>query len=124
MCLISGIEIAYRRLFRIAGVAFGALLFGSLLQVLWITLQPAEAVTRASLGIVPDSVAAWFAPTTEVPPLVYLLLGRAGGRELQIEHKNCKTRCRTEEVGLDTQCDVAQEIAYIRDGYGASRPIE
>ena len=76
MCLFGGIEIGYGKLFRIAAVAFGAVLFGTVLQTLWIALQPTEAATQASLGIVPDSLAAWFTSSTEMPLLVHLILSR------------------------------------------------
>ena len=76
-CLLGGIDIAYRRLFRISAIAFGATLFGSLLQIVWIARQPVAAVNQASLGIVPDSIAAWFAASTDAPSIVYLLLSRA-----------------------------------------------
>lgn len=75
-CLLGGIDIAYRRLFRVSAIAFWATLFGSLLQILWITLQPATAITQASLGIVPDSLAAWLGTTGNAPSLLYLMLSR------------------------------------------------
>ena len=75
-CLLGGIDIAYRRLFRVSAIAFGAILFGTLLQIVWIARQPVAAVTQASLGIVPDSIAAWFAASSDVPSILYLLLSR------------------------------------------------
>lgn len=76
-CLLGGKEIPYGRLFRISAVAFGAILFGSCLQILWIARQPAVAITRASLGIVPDSLAAWIGTSSDAPTLLYLVLNRA-----------------------------------------------
>lgn len=75
-CLIGGREIPYSRLFRISAIAFGATLFGSLLQIFWIVQQPVTAITQASLGIVPDSVAAWFGTTGTAPSLLHLVLSR------------------------------------------------
>jgi hypothetical protein len=77
MCLLGGIDIGFRKVFRISSVAFGAQLFGSFLQVIWIVRQPTTAITRASLGIVPDSLAAWFGTANEAPSLLYLVLSRA-----------------------------------------------
>ena len=76
ICLLGGIDIAYRKLFRVSAIAFWATLFGSLLQIFWITLQPATAITQASLGIVPDSLAAWVGTTDTSPSVFYLLLSR------------------------------------------------
>jgi hypothetical protein len=76
MCLLCGIEISFGKIFRIATVAFGALLFGSCLQIFWILLQSAEELTRASLGIVPDSLAAWFVTADDSPSFLYLVLSR------------------------------------------------
>jgi len=76
-CLLGGKEISYGKLFRISAIAFGATLFGSLLQIFWITRQPVAAITQASLGIVPDSLAAWFGASSNAPSLFYLLLSRA-----------------------------------------------
>lgn len=76
ICLLGGKEIHYGRLFRISTIAFGAVLFGSLLQIFWIARQPATAVTQASLGIVPDSLAAWFGTTGTAPSLLHLILSR------------------------------------------------
>lgn len=76
ICLLGGIDIAYRRLFRVSAIAFWATLFGSLLQIFWITLQPTTAITQASLGIVPDSLAAWIGTTGTSPSAFYLLLSR------------------------------------------------
>ena len=75
-CLLGGKEISYGRLFRISAVAFGATLFGSFLQVFWIARQPVVAITQASLGIVPDSLAAWFGATGDSPSLSYLVMSR------------------------------------------------
>ena len=75
-CLLGGIEISYGRLFRISAIAFGAILFGSLLQIFWITRQPVAAISQAALGIVPDSLAAWFTATSEAPSFAYLALSR------------------------------------------------
>jgi hypothetical protein len=77
VCLLGGVEIPYRKIFRISAVAFGATLFGSLLQIFWIARQPTTAISQASLGIVPDSLAAWFNVLNEAPPFVYLMLSRA-----------------------------------------------
>ena len=76
-CLLGGKEIPYGKLFRISAIAFGATLFGSLLQIVWITRQPVAAITQASLGIVPDSLAAWFGASNDAPSLIYLMLSRA-----------------------------------------------
>ncbi len=76
MCLLGGADIGFRKIFRISTVAFGALLFGSFLQVVWIVRQPSAAITRASLGIVPDSLAAWFGTVNEAPSFFYLALNR------------------------------------------------
>jgi len=76
ICLLGGREIPYGKMFRTSAIASGATLFGSLLQVFWITQQPATAITQASLGIVPDSLAAWFGTTNTAPSLLYLLLSR------------------------------------------------
>jgi hypothetical protein len=76
-CLLGGVEITYGKLFRISAIAFGATLFGSLLQIAWIAQQPVAAVNRASLGIVPDSIAAWFGASGDAPSILYLLLNRA-----------------------------------------------
>jgi hypothetical protein len=77
VCLLGGIEIPFGRVFRISATAFWATLFGSLLQILWIAKQPAAAITRASLGTAPDSMAAWLLPQYEAPSLLYLVLSRA-----------------------------------------------
>ena len=76
VCLIGGVEIKFATLFRIASVAFGAVLFGSVLQILWIVKLPATANTRAALGIVPDSVAAWVGLASDTPTFLYLVLSR------------------------------------------------
>jgi hypothetical protein len=76
-CLLGGIEIPFGRVFRISATAFWAILFGSSLQILWIAKQPAAAITRASLGIAPDSLAAWLLPQYEAPSLLYHALSRA-----------------------------------------------
>ena len=75
-CLLGGAEISFGKLFRIAAVAFFAILFGSFLQVVWIALQPTAAIDQAALGIVPDSVAAWFSTAKDAPLLLYLALSR------------------------------------------------
>ncbi|MFC1639557.1 hypothetical protein ACFL3B_02185 [Gemmatimonadota bacterium] len=75
-CLLGGKEIPFGRIFRISAIAFGATLFGSLLQIFWIVRQPVTAITQASLGIVPDSMAAWLSTTSAAPSLLYLLLSR------------------------------------------------
>ncbi len=77
ICLLSGFEIPFGKMFRISVTAFIATLFGSLLQILWIVKQPVSAINRASLAIVPDSVAAWLVPVDEAPPLLYHALSRA-----------------------------------------------
>lgn len=76
MSLLGGIEIGFGKVFRISTSAFGAILFGSLLQIVWIVRQPTHAVSRASLGIVPDSFAAWFGTSNELPSFFYLVLSR------------------------------------------------
>ena len=75
-CLLGGKEIPFGKIFRISAVAFGATLFGSLLQVFWVVRQPVAAITQASLGIVPDSLAAWLGTTSTDPSFLYLLLSR------------------------------------------------
>ncbi len=75
-CLLGGSELPYGRLFRISTVAFGATLFGSLLQILWIARQPVTAVMQVSLGFAPDSLAAWFGTTSTSQPFLQLVLGR------------------------------------------------
>ncbi len=75
-CLLGGVEIPFGRLFRISAVAFAATLFGSFLQLFWIVLQPVAAIDQATLGIVPDSLAAWLSVSSDIPLLVYLSLSR------------------------------------------------
>lgn len=77
ICLLGGVEIPFGRIFRVSATAFWATLFGSMLQILWIAKQPGTAIHRASLGIVPDSLAAWFTHLNEVPSWQYLFLSRA-----------------------------------------------
>lgn len=74
-CLLGAIEIRFGRLFRIASVAFVATLIGSVLQIIWIARTP-SAIHQASLGIVPDSLAAWIGVSTGAPSLFALLLNR------------------------------------------------
>ncbi len=77
ICLLGGIELPFGKVFRVSATAFWATIFGSLLQIVWIAKQPANTITRVSLEIVPDSLAAWLAFPNELPSPLYHTLSRA-----------------------------------------------
>ncbi len=76
VCLLGSVEITFGKLFRVSAVAFGATLFGSFLQILWVVRQPVTSITRATVGIVPDSLTAWFGAASVSPSLLHLALNR------------------------------------------------
>ena len=77
ICLLGGIELPFGKVFRVSATAFWATIFGSLLQIVWIAKQSANTITRVSLEIVPDSLAAWLTFPNELPSPLYHTLSRA-----------------------------------------------
>ncbi len=75
ICLLTGVEARFFALFRVAAFGFIILLLGSILQLIWISQVPG-AIEQASLGIVPDSVAAWVKSVADLPIGLRLSLNR------------------------------------------------
>ncbi len=81
ICLFFGIEARFSPLLRVAAFGFVALLLGSIIQIVWVSQFP-TAIEQASLGIVPDSIAALMERIAGFPTLLRLTLNRISATSL------------------------------------------